>query len=52
MSRLRLAKMNEEMRETEGAFGQPGQYSPHSTQTEQQYKKCIQEFITLQLDES
>ncbi|XP_042560499.1 arf-GAP with coiled-coil, ANK repeat and PH domain-containing protein 2 isoform X5 [Clupea harengus] len=49
---LRLAKMNEEMRETEGAFGQPGQYSPHSTQTEQQYKKCIQEFITLQLDES
>lgn len=51
-SRLRLAKMNEEMRETEGAFGQPGQYPSHNTQTEQQYKKCIQEFITLQLEES
>ncbi|XP_041946011.1 arf-GAP with coiled-coil, ANK repeat and PH domain-containing protein 2 isoform X4 [Alosa alosa] len=49
---LRLAKMNEEMRETEGVFGQPGQYPSHNTQTEQQYKKCIQEFITLQLDES
>uniref|UniRef100_A0A3P8U8J8 Arf-GAP with coiled-coil, ANK repeat and PH domain-containing protein n=1 Tax=Amphiprion percula TaxID=161767 RepID=A0A3P8U8J8_AMPPE len=43
---LRLARMNEEMRESEGPFGQPGQY-PTSSPTEQQYKKCIQEFICL-----
>ncbi|XP_071221097.1 arf-GAP with coiled-coil, ANK repeat and PH domain-containing protein 3-like [Salvelinus alpinus] len=42
---LRLARMNEEMRETEGPLGQPGQ-SP----TEQQYRKCIQEFICLTID--
>ncbi|XP_030630657.1 arf-GAP with coiled-coil, ANK repeat and PH domain-containing protein 2 [Chanos chanos] len=48
---LRLAKMNEEMRESEGSYGQPGQYSHTHSQTEQQYKKCIQEFISLQLDE-
>uniref|UniRef100_A0A8C4NPU1 Arf-GAP with coiled-coil, ANK repeat and PH domain-containing protein n=1 Tax=Dicentrarchus labrax TaxID=13489 RepID=A0A8C4NPU1_DICLA len=35
---LRLARMNEEMRESEGPFGQPGQY-PTSSPTEQQYKK-------------
>uniref|UniRef100_A0A4W6FUX8 Arf-GAP with coiled-coil, ANK repeat and PH domain-containing protein n=1 Tax=Lates calcarifer TaxID=8187 RepID=A0A4W6FUX8_LATCA len=35
---LRLARMNEEMRESEGPFGQPGQY-PISSPTEQQYKK-------------
>ncbi|XP_036844507.1 arf-GAP with coiled-coil, ANK repeat and PH domain-containing protein 3 isoform X3 [Oncorhynchus mykiss] len=45
---LRLAKMNEEMRESEGPFGQPGQY-PTSSSTEQQYKKCIQEFICLHI---
>lgn len=50
--RLRLAKMNEEMKGTEGAFGQSGQYSHSQSHTEQQYKKCIQEFITSQLQES
>ncbi|XP_028266339.1 arf-GAP with coiled-coil, ANK repeat and PH domain-containing protein 3 isoform X9 [Parambassis ranga] len=45
---LRLARMNEEMRESEGPFGQPGHY-PSSSPTEQQYKKCIQEFICLTL---
>uniref|UniRef100_A0A672HV05 Arf-GAP with coiled-coil, ANK repeat and PH domain-containing protein n=1 Tax=Salarias fasciatus TaxID=181472 RepID=A0A672HV05_SALFA len=45
---LRLARMNEEMRESEGPFGQPGQY-PVSSPTEQQYKKCIQEFICLHI---
>ncbi|XP_056598537.1 arf-GAP with coiled-coil, ANK repeat and PH domain-containing protein 2 isoform X1 [Triplophysa dalaica] len=49
---LRLAKMNEEMKGTEGAFGQSGQYSHSQSHTEQQYKKCIQEFITSQLQES
>lgn len=49
-SRLRLARMNEEMRESEGPFGQPGQY-PASSPTEQQYKKCIQEFICLNITE-
>ncbi|XP_056120764.1 arf-GAP with coiled-coil, ANK repeat and PH domain-containing protein 2 [Rhinichthys klamathensis goyatoka] len=49
---LRLAKMNEEMRESEGALGQSGQYPHPQSHTEQQYKKCIQEFITLQLQES
>lgn len=48
--RLRLARMNEEMRESEGPFGQPGQY-PTSSPTEQQYKKCIQEFICLHIAE-
>lgn len=48
--RLRLARMNEEMRESEGPFGQPGQY-PASSPTEQQYKKCIQEFICLTIAE-
>uniref|UniRef100_A0A4W5RTB2 Arf-GAP with coiled-coil, ANK repeat and PH domain-containing protein n=1 Tax=Hucho hucho TaxID=62062 RepID=A0A4W5RTB2_9TELE len=47
---LRLARMNEEMRESEGPFGQPGQY-PTSSPTEQQYKKCIQEFICLHIAE-
>uniref|UniRef100_A0AAQ4R983 Arf-GAP with coiled-coil, ANK repeat and PH domain-containing protein n=1 Tax=Gasterosteus aculeatus aculeatus TaxID=481459 RepID=A0AAQ4R983_GASAC len=45
---LRLARMNEEMRESEGPFGQPGQY-PTSSPTEQQYKRCIQEFICLNI---
>ncbi|TSL61192.1 Arf-GAP with coiled-coil, ANK repeat and PH domain-containing protein 3 [Bagarius yarrelli] len=47
---LRLARMNEEMRESEGPLGQPGQY-PSSSPTEQQYKKCIQEFICLNISE-
>uniref|UniRef100_A0A8C1M3R6 Arf-GAP with coiled-coil, ANK repeat and PH domain-containing protein n=1 Tax=Cyprinus carpio TaxID=7962 RepID=A0A8C1M3R6_CYPCA len=34
---LRLARMNEEMREADGPFGQPGQY-PSSSPTEQQYR--------------
>lgn len=46
--RLRLARMNEEMRESEGPFGQPGHYLI-SSPTEQQYKKCIQEFICLHI---
>uniref|UniRef100_M4ADM6 Arf-GAP with coiled-coil, ANK repeat and PH domain-containing protein n=1 Tax=Xiphophorus maculatus TaxID=8083 RepID=M4ADM6_XIPMA len=45
---LRLARMNDEMRESEGPFGQPGQY-PISSPTEQQYKKCIQEFICIHI---
>lgn len=48
--RLRLARMNEEMREAEAPLGQPGQY-PSSSPTEQQYRKCIQEFICLTIDE-
>uniref|UniRef100_A0A6Q2XN81 Arf-GAP with coiled-coil, ANK repeat and PH domain-containing protein n=1 Tax=Esox lucius TaxID=8010 RepID=A0A6Q2XN81_ESOLU len=47
---LRLAKMNEEMREAEGPYMQSGQYSTNSP-TEMQYRKCMQEFIRLQLDE-
>ncbi|KAJ7324539.1 hypothetical protein JRQ81_017559 [Phrynocephalus forsythii] len=47
---LRLARMNEEMRESEGLYGQPGQAS--SGHTEMQYRKCIQEFISLQLEEA
>uniref|UniRef100_A0A3B4T2H8 Arf-GAP with coiled-coil, ANK repeat and PH domain-containing protein n=1 Tax=Seriola dumerili TaxID=41447 RepID=A0A3B4T2H8_SERDU len=47
---LRLARMNEEMREAEAPLGQPGQY-PSSSPTEQQYRKCIQEFICLTIDE-
>ena len=46
--RLRLAKMNEEMREAEG-YSPAGQYPSHSP-TEMQYRKCMQEFISLQLD--
>lgn len=49
-SRLRLARMNEEMREAEAPLGQPGQY-PSSSPTEQQYRKCIQEFICLTIEE-
>uniref|UniRef100_A0A3P8RF41 Arf-GAP with coiled-coil, ANK repeat and PH domain-containing protein n=1 Tax=Astatotilapia calliptera TaxID=8154 RepID=A0A3P8RF41_ASTCA len=48
---LRLAKMNEEMREAEGPYSQSGQYNSNSP-TEMQYRKCMQEFISLQLDES
>uniref|UniRef100_A0A3Q2QE83 Arf-GAP with coiled-coil, ANK repeat and PH domain-containing protein n=1 Tax=Fundulus heteroclitus TaxID=8078 RepID=A0A3Q2QE83_FUNHE len=48
---LRLARMNEEMREAEAPLGQPGQY-PSSSPTEQQYRKCIQEFICLNIEES
>ena len=48
--RLRLARMNEEMRESEGPFGQPGQY-PVCSSTEQQYRKCIQEFICITIAE-
>uniref|UniRef100_A0A8C9ZFU1 Arf-GAP with coiled-coil, ANK repeat and PH domain-containing protein n=1 Tax=Sander lucioperca TaxID=283035 RepID=A0A8C9ZFU1_SANLU len=47
---LRLARMNEEMREAEAPLGQPGQY-PSSSPTEQQYRKCIQEFICLTIEE-
>uniref|UniRef100_A0A8D2LE01 Arf-GAP with coiled-coil, ANK repeat and PH domain-containing protein n=2 Tax=Varanus komodoensis TaxID=61221 RepID=A0A8D2LE01_VARKO len=47
---LRLARMNEEMREAEGPFGHAGQYSGNSP-TELQYRKCIQEFISLNIDE-
>uniref|UniRef100_A0A665UNK3 Arf-GAP with coiled-coil, ANK repeat and PH domain-containing protein n=1 Tax=Echeneis naucrates TaxID=173247 RepID=A0A665UNK3_ECHNA len=48
---LRLAKMNEEMREAEGPYSQSGQYNTNSP-TEMQYRKCMQEFISLQLDET
>uniref|UniRef100_UPI00358F9BC6 arf-GAP with coiled-coil, ANK repeat and PH domain-containing protein 1 isoform X2 n=1 Tax=Myxine glutinosa TaxID=7769 RepID=UPI00358F9BC6 len=41
---LRLARMNDEMREGEGQY-------PINSPTEVQYRKCIQEFITLQIDE-
>lgn len=51
LSRLRLAKMNEEMREAEGPYSQSGQYNPNSP-TEMQYRRCMQEFISLQLDET
>uniref|UniRef100_A0AAQ4QCE9 Arf-GAP with coiled-coil, ANK repeat and PH domain-containing protein n=1 Tax=Gasterosteus aculeatus aculeatus TaxID=481459 RepID=A0AAQ4QCE9_GASAC len=47
---LRLARMNEEMREAEAPLGQPGPYHS-SSPTEQQYRKCIQEFICLTIDE-
>ena len=49
-ARLRLARMNEEMREAEAPLGQPGQYHS-SSPTEQQYRKCIQEFICLTIEE-
>ncbi|KAI9517331.1 Arf-GAP with coiled-coil, ANK repeat and PH domain-containing protein 2, partial [Dissostichus eleginoides] len=48
---LRLAKMNEEMREAEGPYSQSGHYNTNSP-TEMQYRKCMQEFISLQLDET
>ncbi|KAI4896945.1 hypothetical protein NFI96_017061, partial [Prochilodus magdalenae] len=48
---LRLAKMNEEMRELEGPYNLTGQYSSNSP-TEMQYRKCIEEFISIQLGES
>uniref|UniRef100_A0A3Q2XSY3 Arf-GAP with coiled-coil, ANK repeat and PH domain-containing protein n=1 Tax=Hippocampus comes TaxID=109280 RepID=A0A3Q2XSY3_HIPCM len=47
---LRLARMNEEMRAAEAPLGQPGQY-PSTSPTEQQYRKCIQEFICLTIEE-
>lgn len=49
--RLRLAKMNEEMRESEGPYSQSGQYNSNSP-TEMQYRKCMEEFISLQLRDS
>ncbi|XP_072543213.1 LOW QUALITY PROTEIN: arf-GAP with coiled-coil, ANK repeat and PH domain-containing protein 2 [Salminus brasiliensis] len=49
---LRLAKMSEEQKESEGLLGQPGHYVHSQSHTEQQYRKCIQEFIAQQLDES
>ncbi|XP_061041168.1 arf-GAP with coiled-coil, ANK repeat and PH domain-containing protein 3 [Eubalaena glacialis] len=48
---LRLARMAEEMREAEAPPGQPGPLSG-SSPTELQYRRCIQEFISLHLDES
>uniref|UniRef100_A0A3B3ZSR9 Arf-GAP with coiled-coil, ANK repeat and PH domain-containing protein n=1 Tax=Periophthalmus magnuspinnatus TaxID=409849 RepID=A0A3B3ZSR9_9GOBI len=45
---LRLSRMNDEMREAEGPLGQPGQY-PVTSPTEQQYRKCIQEFICIHI---
>ncbi|XDV21931.1 hypothetical protein PO909_026925 [Leuciscus waleckii] len=45
---LRLAKMNEEMRESEGPYSHSGQYNSNSP-TEMQYRKCMEEFISLQL---
>ncbi|XP_005368755.1 arf-GAP with coiled-coil, ANK repeat and PH domain-containing protein 3 [Microtus ochrogaster] len=48
---LRLARMAEEMREAEAAPGQPGPL-PGSSPTELQYRRCIQEFIGLHLEES
>ena len=50
LPRLRLARMNEEMKEADGPFGQPGQYAA-SSPTEQQFRKCIQEFICLAIAE-
>lgn len=54
--RLRLARMNEEMKESEGPLGQPGQYAAATGAatagpTELQYRKCIQEFICLAVAE-
>ncbi|XP_070241117.1 arf-GAP with coiled-coil, ANK repeat and PH domain-containing protein 3 isoform X1 [Bos mutus] len=48
---LRLARMAEEMREAEAPSGQPGPLTG-SSPTELQYRRCIQEFISLHLDES
>lgn len=49
--RLRLARMAEEMREAEAPSGQPGPLAG-SSPTELQYRRCIQEFISLHLEES
>uniref|UniRef100_A0A8D2ABL0 Arf-GAP with coiled-coil, ANK repeat and PH domain-containing protein n=1 Tax=Sciurus vulgaris TaxID=55149 RepID=A0A8D2ABL0_SCIVU len=48
---LRLARMAEEMREAEATPGQPGPLAG-SSPTELQYRRCIQEFISLHLEES
>uniref|UniRef100_A0A8C7ALT5 Arf-GAP with coiled-coil, ANK repeat and PH domain-containing protein n=1 Tax=Neovison vison TaxID=452646 RepID=A0A8C7ALT5_NEOVI len=48
---LRLARMAEEMREAEAPAGQPGPLAG-SSPTELQYRRCIQEFISLHLEES
>ncbi|XP_066126812.1 arf-GAP with coiled-coil, ANK repeat and PH domain-containing protein 3 isoform X2 [Saccopteryx bilineata] len=48
---LRLARMAEEMREAEAPPGQPGPLAS-SSPTELQYRRCIQEFISLHLEES
>ncbi|XP_058408590.1 arf-GAP with coiled-coil, ANK repeat and PH domain-containing protein 3 isoform X9 [Diceros bicornis minor] len=48
---LRLARMTEEMREAEAPPGQPGPLAG-SSPTELQYRRCIQEFISLHLEES
>lgn len=50
-NRLRLAKMSEEMRESEGPYSQTGLYNSNSP-TEMQYRKCMEEFISLQLRDS
>ncbi|XP_077007740.1 arf-GAP with coiled-coil, ANK repeat and PH domain-containing protein 3 [Tamandua tetradactyla] len=48
---LRLARMAEEMRETEAPPGQPAPLAG-SSPTELQYRRCIQEFISLHLEET
>lgn len=48
--RLRLARMAEEMREAEAPPGQPGPLAGGSP-TELQYRRCLQEFISLHLGE-
>uniref|UniRef100_A0A5G2QKR7 Arf-GAP with coiled-coil, ANK repeat and PH domain-containing protein n=2 Tax=Sus scrofa TaxID=9823 RepID=A0A5G2QKR7_PIG len=48
---LRLARMAEEMREAEAPPGQPGPLAG-SSPTELQYRRCIQDFISLHLGES
>ncbi|XP_054440453.1 arf-GAP with coiled-coil, ANK repeat and PH domain-containing protein 3 [Pteronotus mesoamericanus] len=48
---LRLARMAEEMREAEAPPGQPGPLAG-SSPTELQYRRCIQEFISLHLEDS
>lgn len=49
--RLRLARMAEEMREAEAPPGQLGPLAG-SSPTELQYRRCMQEFISLHLEES
>ncbi|XP_032117948.1 arf-GAP with coiled-coil, ANK repeat and PH domain-containing protein 3 isoform X7 [Sapajus apella] len=48
---LRLARMAEEMREAEAVPGSPGALAG-SSPTELQFRRCIQEFISLHLEES
>nr|XP_039330109.1 arf-GAP with coiled-coil, ANK repeat and PH domain-containing protein 3 isoform X1 [Saimiri boliviensis boliviensis] len=48
---LRLARMAEEMREAEAVPGPPGALVG-SSPTELQFRRCIQEFISLHLEES